>query len=109
MNNETILYFSDDDIGTGTGTGAYQASRFMGLDQTGATGADFYFKNEDFEAGEEDKISVTFSGSFRDLARAVAGVINSNKAFVTMSDAINSVYFSYPGGTLSGTPTVSQN
>ena len=35
MNNETILYFSDDDIGTGTGTGAYKASRFMGLDQTG--------------------------------------------------------------------------
>ena len=62
----------------------------------------------DFEEGAEDKISVTFSGNFRDLARAVAGVINSNERFVTMSDAINSVYFSYPGGTLSGTPTVSQ-
>ena len=108
MNNETILYFADADL-SDTGSGAYKASRFMGLDQTGATGADFYFKNEDFEAAEEDKISVTFSGNFRDLARAVAGVINSNKAFVTMSDAINSVYFTYPGGTLSGTPTVSQN
>ena len=42
------------------------------------------------------------------IARAVAGVINSNERFVTMSDAINSVYFGYPGGTLSGTPTVSQ-
>ena len=108
MNHETILYFADADL-SDTGSGAYKASRFMGLDQTGATGADFYFKNEDFEAAEEDKISVTFSGNFRDLARAVAGVINSNKAFVTMSDAINSVYFTYPGGTLSGTPTVSQN
>jgi len=108
MNNETILYFADADL-SNTGSGAYKASRFMGLDQTGATGADFYFKNEDFEAAEEDKISVTFSGSFRDLARAVAGVINSNKAFVTMSDAINSVYFAYPGGKLSGTPTLSQN
>ena len=80
----------------------------MGLDQTGSTAADFYFKNEDFEEGAEDKISVTFSGNFRDLARAVAGVINSNERFVTMSDAINGVYFSYPGGALSGTPTVSQ-
>ena len=106
-NHETILYFADADL-SGGGSGAYKASRFMGLDQTGATGADFYFKNEDFEAGEEDKISVTFSGSFRDLARAVAGVINSGERFVTMSDAINSVYFSYPGGKLSGTPTVSQ-
>ena len=108
MIHETIFYFADADL-SDTGSGAYKASRFMGLDQTGATGADFYFKNEDFEAAEEDKISVTFSGNFRDLARAVAGVINSNKAFVTMSDAINSVYFTYPGGTLSGTPTVSQN
>ncbi len=108
MNNETILYFADADL-SDTGSGAYKASRFMGLDQTGATAADFYFKNEDFEEAQEDKISVTFSGNFRDLARAVAGVINSNKAFVTMSDAINSVYFTYPGGTLSGTPTVSQN
>lgn len=80
----------------------------MGLDYTGSGAADFYFKNENFEEGAEDKISVTFSGNFRDLARAVAGVINSNERFVTMSDAINSVYFSYPGGTLSGTPTVSQ-
>jgi hypothetical protein len=108
MNHETILYFADADL-SNAGSGAYKASRFMGLDQTGATGADFYFKNEDFEVAQEDKISVTFSGNFRDLARAVAGVINSNKAFVTMSDAINSVYFTYPGGTLSGTPTVSQN
>lgn len=108
MNHETILYFADADL-SNTGSGAYKASRFMGLDQTGATAADFYFKNEDFEVAQEDKISVTFSGNFRDLARAVAGVINSNKAFVTMSDAINSVYFTYPGGTLSGTPTVSQN
>ncbi len=108
MNNETILYFADADL-SNTGSGAYKASRFMGLDQTGATAADFYFKNEDFEEAEEDKISVTFSGSFRDLARAVAGAINSNKAFVTMSDAINSVYFAYPGGALSGTPTLSQN
>jgi hypothetical protein len=108
MNHETILYFADADL-SNAGSGAYKASRFMGLDQTGATEADFYFKNEDFEVAQEDKISVTFSGNFRDLARAVAGVINSNKAFVTMSDAINSVYFTYPGGTLSGTPTVSQN
>jgi len=107
MNNETILYFADADL-SDTGSGAYKASRFMGLDQTGSTGADFYFKNEDFEEGAEDKISVTFSGNFRDLARAVAGVINSNERFVTMSDAINGVYFSYPGGALSGTPTVSQ-
>jgi hypothetical protein len=107
MNNETILYFADADL-SDAGSGAYKASRFMGLDQTGSTAADFYFKNEDFEEGAEDKISVTFSGNFRDLARAVAGVINSNERFVTMSDAINSVYFSYPGGALSGTPTVSQ-
>ena len=107
MNHETILYFADADL-SNAGSGAYKASRLMGLDQTGSAAADFYFKNEDFEAAEEDKISVTFSGEFRDLARAVAGVINSTEAFVTMSDAINSVYFSYPGGTLSGTPTVSQ-
>jgi hypothetical protein len=108
MNNETILYFSDDDIGTGTGTGAYNASRFMALDQTGATGATFYFKNRDFEAGEENTVAVTFSGSFKDLARAVAGVINSKKAFVVMADSTNSVYFSYPGGTLSGDPVLTQ-
>ena len=107
MNNETILYFADAAL-SNAGSGAYKASRFMGLDQTGSTAADFYFKNEDFEEGAEDKISVTFSGNFRDLARAVAGVINSNERFVTMSDAINGVYFSYPGGALSGTPTVSQ-
>ena len=106
-NHETILYFADADL-SGGGSGAYKASRFMGLDQTGPTGADFYFKNEDFEEGAEDKISVTFSGSFKHLARAVAGVINSGERFVTMSDAINSVYFSYPGGALSGTPTVTQ-
>ena len=105
--NETILYFADADL-SDTGSGAYKASRFMGLDQTGPTGADFYFQNEDFEEGDEDKISVTFSGSFRAFARAVAGVINSKKAFVTMADAINGEYFSYPGGVLSGTPTVSQ-
>jgi hypothetical protein len=108
MNNETILYFADADL-SGTGSGAYKASRFMGLDQTGATGATFYFLNEDFEVGQEDTAAVTFSGSFRDLARAVAGVINSKKAFVTMSDATNSEYFSYPGGVLSGIPTVTQN
>ena len=107
MNHETILYFADANLAN-AGSGAYKASRFMGLDQTGSGAADFYFKNEDFEEGDEDKISVTFSGNFRDLARAVAGVINSNERFVTMSDAINSVYFSYPGGVLSGTPTVSQ-
>jgi len=108
MNHETILYFADADL-SDTGSGAYKASRFMGLDQTGATGATFYFLNEDFEAAEEDTVAVTFSGSFRDLARAVAGVINSGERFVTMSDAVNSVYFTYPGGTLSGTPTVTQN
>ena len=108
MNHETILYFADADL-SDTGSGAYKASRFMGLDQTGATGATFYFLNEDFEVGQEDTVAVTFSGNFRDLARAVAGVINSGERFVTMSDAVNSVYFSYPGGTLSGTPTVTQN
>ena len=107
MNHETILYFADADL-SGAGSGAYKASRFMGLDQTDAGTADFYFKNEDFEEGDEDKISIAFSGNFRDLARAVAGVINSTERFVTMADAINSVYFSYPGGTISGTPTVSQ-
>ena len=108
MNKETILYFADADL-SGAGSGAYKASRFMGLDQTGATGATFYFQNEDFEEAEEDTVAVTFSGSFRDLARSVAGVINSSKPFVTMADAINSEYFSYAGGTLSGTPTVTQN
>ena len=107
MNNETILYFADADL-SDAGSGAYKASRFMGLDQTGSAAATFYFLNEDFEVGGEDTVAVVFSGSFRDLARAVAGVINSKKPFVTMSDAINSVYFSYPGGVLSGTPTVSQ-
>ena len=108
MNNETILYFSDDDIGTGTGTGAYQASRFMGLDQVASDTVDFYFKNRDFEAGEENKIRVDFSGSFKDLARAVSGVINSKKAFVVMADSTNSVYFSYPGGALKGDPVLTQ-
>ena len=108
MNKETILYFADADL-SNTGSGAYKASRFMGLDQTGASGATFYFQNEDFEAAEEDTVAVTFSGSFRDLARAVAGVINSRKSFVTIADAINAKYLSYPGGALSGTPTVSQN
>ena len=108
MSNETILFFSDDDIGTGTGTGAYHASRFMALDQTGATAATFYFKNRDWEDGEENTITVTFSGSFKDLARGVAGVINSKKAFVTMSDSHNSAYFSYAGGTLSGDPVLVQ-
>ena len=54
-NHETILYFADADL-SNTGSGAYKASRFMGLDQTGATGADFYFKNEDFENAEEEKV-----------------------------------------------------
>ena len=108
MNNETILFFSDDDIGTGTGTGAYKASRFMALDQTGSAAATFYFKNQDWEAGEENTVAVVFSGSFSDLARGVAGVINSKKAFVTMADSTNSTYFSYNGGTLSGDPVLVQ-
>ena len=108
MNNETILYFSDDDIGTGTGTGAYKSSRFMGLDQVNATTVDFYFKNQDWEAGEENTVRCNFSGAFKDLARAVAGVINSKKAFVVMADSTNSVYFSYPGGALKGDPVLSQ-
>ena len=106
--NETILYFADADL-SNAGSGAYKASRFMGLDQTGGAAATFYFQNEDFEEAEEDTVAVTFSGSFRVFARAVAGVINSKKAFVTMADAINGEYFSYPGGVLSGTPTVVQN
>ena len=108
MNNETILYFSDDDIGTGTGTGAYQASRLMGLDQVDADTVDFYFKNQDWEAGEENKIRVDFSGSFKDLAQGVAGVINSKKAFVVMADSTNSIYFSYTGGVLKGDPVLTQ-
>tara|TARA_B100000287_G_C20571520_1_gene756719 strand:+ start:419 stop:748 length:330 start_codon:yes stop_codon:yes gene_type:complete len=106
--NETILFFSDDDIGTGTGTGAYKASRFMGLDQTGADTATFYFKNQDYVDGEENTVAVSFSGAFKDLARAVAGVINSKKAFVVMADSHNGIYFSYPGGTLSGDPVLVQ-
>ena len=43
-----------------------------------------------------------------DLARGVAGVINSKKAFVTMADSTNSIYFSYNGGTLSGDPVLVQ-
>ena len=108
MNNETILYFSDDDIGTGTGTGAYQASRLIGLDQVDADTVDFYFKNRDWEAGEENKVRVDFSGSFKDLAQGVAGVINSNKAFVVMADSTNSIYFSYTGGVLKGDPVLTQ-
>ena len=46
MNNETILYFADADL-SDAGSGAYKASRFMGLDQTGSTAATFYFLNGD--------------------------------------------------------------
>tara|TARA_Y100000592_G_C5438850_1_gene302274 strand:+ start:61 stop:393 length:333 start_codon:yes stop_codon:yes gene_type:complete len=108
MNNETILFFSDDDIDAGTGVGAYKASRFLGLDQVDADTVDFYFKNQDWEGGEENSIRVDFSGDFKDLAIAVAGVINSKKAFVTMADSQNGVYFSYPGGTLVGDPVLIQ-
>jgi len=108
MNNETILYFSDDDIGTGTGVGAYKASRFMGLDQVNATTADFYFKNQDYQAGEENIVRCTYSGAFKDLAAAVAGAINSKKSLVVIADSTNSVYLSFPGGAFSGDPVLTQ-
>jgi len=106
--NETILFFSDDDIGTGTGTGSYKASRFMGIDQVNADTVDFYFKNQDYIDGEENSVRCNFSGAFKDLARAVAGVINSKKAFVVMADSTNGIYFSYPGGALLGDPVLTQ-
>ena len=108
MNKETILYFSDDDIGTGTGVGAHKASRFMGLDQVDADTVDFYFKNRDYQAGEENKVTVDFDGSFSDLARAVAGAINSKKAFVVIADSTNGVYLSFPGGAFKGDPVLVQ-
>ena len=108
MNNETILYFSDDDIGTGTGVGAYKASRFMGLDQVDADTVDFYFKNQDYQAGEENKVTVDFDGSFIDLARAVAGAINSKKSFVVIADSTNNAYLSFPGGAFKGDPVLVQ-
>ena len=105
MNKDTIFYYSDADL-SDSGGGAFRASRFMGLDQTGATGATVYYKNRDWEDGEENSAAITFSGNFRDLARAYAGACNSTKPYYVIADAVNSVYFSYPGGTVSGTPTV---
>ena len=108
MNNETILYFSDDDIGTGTGVGAYKASRFMGMDQVNANTVDLYFKNRDWEAGEENSVRCNFTGAFKDLATAVAGVINSKKSLVVIADSTNSVYLSFPGGAFFGDPVLTQ-
>tara|TARA_R110000764_G_C10907076_1_gene372215 strand:+ start:100 stop:438 length:339 start_codon:yes stop_codon:yes gene_type:complete len=111
MEKETILYFADGALGAVDSAGGYKASDFMGLDISGSNTARFYFKGATNVAstnGGSDTITVTYSGTFKDLAIAVAGAINSKKAFYTMADDLNDVYFSYPGGTLSGTPTVTQ-
>ena len=108
MSKETILYFADADLDAVDSAGAYKASDFMGLDISGTDTARFYFKGSTNSGTASDTVTVTYSGAFRDLAIAVAGAINSPKPFYTMADKINSTYFSYPGGTLSGTPTVTQ-
>ena len=111
MEKETILYFADGSLGGGNSAGGYKASDFMGLDISGSNAARFYFKgstNVGSANGGSDTVIVTYSGTFKDLAIAVAGAINSKKAFYTMADQLNNIYFNYPGGTLSGTVTVAQ-
>ena len=108
MEKETILYFADAALGAGDSAGGYKASDFMGLDISGSNTARFYFKGALNSGTSSDTVTVTYSGTFKDLAIAVAGAINSKKAFYTMADDLNDIYFSYPGGTLSGTPTVTQ-
>ena len=108
MNKETILYFADADLSAGDSAGAYKASDFMGLDISGSNTARFYFKGALNSGTASDTVTCTYSGAFKDLAIAVAGAINSTKPFVAVADNINNKYLSYPGGALSGAPTVTQ-
>jgi|TARA_R100000030_G_C3161856_1_gene100996 hypothetical protein len=94
---EATLYFRDADSNAADSGALLSASCFLGVHLTGAGTCQFDFKTGDNTAKVTSIESVTFTGAFKDLCRAIAGALNSNTMTV-VGDHTNGVFLSYPGG-----------
>jgi hypothetical protein len=98
---EGTLYFRDA-TGNAADSGVLlSSSRFKALYLTGAQEARFNFESTSNTANLTVVVGITFTGTFKDLCRGIAGALNRNTMTV-VADAEKSEFFSYSGGTITG-------
>ncbi len=92
MIKESLLYFAEDTTTSDSG-GAYSASAFLGMEVASANTAKLTFKAAT-NAAAVATVIVSFTGTFKDACKTIAGALNSNTMTV-VADEANGVYL-YP-------------
>jgi hypothetical protein len=103
-NHEAMLYFAEDEVGAVDTAGMYPASTFLGMELVDADSVMLTFRAAT-NAAKMARITVDFSGNFKDACRAIASALNSNTMTV-VADEANGIYMRYSGGSFSGVVVV---
>tara|TARA_R100000541_G_C1887586_1_gene83179 strand:+ start:69 stop:380 length:312 start_codon:yes stop_codon:yes gene_type:complete len=89
MIKESLLYFAEDTTTSDSG-GLFSASSFLGMEVASASTCKLTFKAATNVAGVATVV-VSFSGTFKDACKTIAGALNSNTMTV-VADEANGVY-----------------
>jgi hypothetical protein len=90
MIKESLLYFAEDQVTGGDTGGLFSASSFLGMEVASASTCKLTFKAAT-NAAAVATVVVSFSGTFKDACKTIAGALNSNTMTV-VADEANGVY-----------------